>query len=97
MLSKKIVSVAKLTKTLESYLGLRMSLVKVERKIDRDSVQAWSIEGGRSVEVYWFTKRLNLTGITRGSGRLNFHILMRNSDGRFSKVPNDAGEAMSAM
>jgi len=56
--------------------------------MERDCEQAWTRDGGADVEVYCWLARLKRTGTTRGSGKLNFHILIRSSDGRVRKGSN---------
>ena len=42
--------------------------------------------GGVVEEVYWFAPRLKRMETTRGPGNMHFHILMRSSEGSFSKI-----------
>lgn len=51
----------------------------------RDSAEVWTRAGGGALDVYCCRDRLNRTGTTRGSGKVHFQILIRNSDGRFVK------------
>ena len=45
-------------------------------------------------EVYCFTPRLKRTETTRGPGKMHFQILIRSSEGSFSKIVKERGESM---